>query len=180
MKLAAMKMPGWGEELARRKVAEESLRESERHYVQLLAQSRYDAGTVAAFVAKISLAQEEERKQISRELHDEIAQTLAGINVYLAALKAEAAVNRNGFGRNIAHAAAGGKIRGHRASASRANSGPTVLDDLGFDSRAAFFHERIRQPAYRRDSVLQPLQSGLEELNGAKWTVLYRAGSLLD
>jgi signal transduction histidine kinase len=36
---------------------------------------------------QLLLAQEEERKRISRELHDEIAQTLTGINVRLAALK---------------------------------------------------------------------------------------------
>ena len=41
-------------------------------------------------------------KCISRELHDDIAQTLTGINLRLAALKAGAAVNANGFQNQIA------------------------------------------------------------------------------
>jgi len=50
---------------------------------------------------QILSAQEEERKEISRELHDVIAQTLTGINVRLAALKKEAALNTRGLERNI-------------------------------------------------------------------------------
>ena len=51
---------------------------------------------------QILSAQEEERKKISRELHDVIAQTLTGINVRLSALKKEALVNTKGLDRNIA------------------------------------------------------------------------------
>ena len=47
-------------------------------------------------------AAEDERKRISRELHDVIAQTLTGINIRLAALKKEAALNTKGLDRNIA------------------------------------------------------------------------------
>ena len=42
---------------------------------------------------QILAAQEDERKKISRELHDEIAQTLLGINVRLLTLKKGAAAN---------------------------------------------------------------------------------------
>ncbi len=42
-----------------------------------------------------------ERRKISRELHDVIAQTPTGINVRLAALKKEAALNTTGIDRNI-------------------------------------------------------------------------------
>ena len=51
---------------------------------------------------KILTAQEDERREISRELHDEIAQTLTGINVRLANLKREAAVNTKGLHGKIA------------------------------------------------------------------------------
>jgi signal transduction histidine kinase len=51
---------------------------------------------------QILSAQEEERKKISRELHDEIAQTLLGINVRLLTLKQAAAVNTKDLKKEIA------------------------------------------------------------------------------
>jgi signal transduction histidine kinase len=47
-------------------------------------------------------AQEDERKKISRELQDEIAQTLLGINVRLLSLKQEARSNSKGLKKEIA------------------------------------------------------------------------------
>jgi signal transduction histidine kinase len=51
---------------------------------------------------QILSAQEEKRKKISRDLQDEIAQTLLGINVRLLTLKKEAAVNTEGLKKEIA------------------------------------------------------------------------------
>lgn len=48
------------------------------------------------------VAQEDERKSISRELQDEIAQTLLGINVRLLSLKQHARNSTNGFKKEIA------------------------------------------------------------------------------
>jgi len=44
---------------------------------------------------------EDKRKRISRDLHDEIAQTLLGINVRLLTLKKEAAFNARGLKKEI-------------------------------------------------------------------------------
>ena len=52
---------------------------------------------------QILLAQEEKRTKISSELHDEIAQTLLGINVRLVTLKQEAAFNTKGLNKEIAN-----------------------------------------------------------------------------
>src|SRR3954471_16249211 len=90
------------QEVIRRRTAEDSLKKSERHYRQLLAEFRQMQEQLRHLTRQILLTQEEERKQISRELHDEIAQTLAGINVYLAALKSEASSGARSLGRNIA------------------------------------------------------------------------------
>jgi len=84
-------------EVAQRKTAEESLRNSERHYSQLLEQSQRLQEQLRHLSRQLLLAQEEERKKISRELHDEIAQTLTGINVRLAALKTESLRNTRGL-----------------------------------------------------------------------------------
>ena len=51
---------------------------------------------------RILSAQEDKRKQISRDLQDEIAQTLLGINVRLLTLKKEAAIDANGLEKEIA------------------------------------------------------------------------------
>ena len=75
------------QEILQRKSVEESLRKSEQHYSQLLEQSQHMQEQMRLLSRQLLSAQEEERKMISRELHDQIAQTLTGINVRLAALK---------------------------------------------------------------------------------------------
>ena len=89
-------------EITQRKAAEEALKKSEHHYSQLLEQSDRLQEQLRQLSRQILSAQEDERKKISRELHDVIAQTLTGINVRLAALKKEAALNTKGLDRNIA------------------------------------------------------------------------------
>ena len=71
-------------EIVQRKAAEAALLKSEQHYLSLLKQSRAMELQLRHLSRQILSAQEEERKKISRELHDQIAQMLAGINVHLA------------------------------------------------------------------------------------------------
>ncbi|MDD3277023.1 MAG: PAS domain S-box protein, partial [Kiritimatiellales bacterium] len=61
-------------EIIHRRAAEEKLRQSEQQARFLMEQLRH-------LSHRILSVQEEERKRISRELHDEITQTLIGINV---------------------------------------------------------------------------------------------------
>lgn len=89
-------------EVFRRLAVEESLKNKELHYVKLLSQSRLMQEQLRHLSHQILSAQENERKKISRELHDVIAQTLTGINIRLIALKKEAALNTKGLGHNIA------------------------------------------------------------------------------
>lgn len=85
-------------------------------------------------------AQEEERKRISRELHDVIAQTLTGINVQLAALKKEAAVNPKRLDQKIARTQ---KLVEHSVNVVHRFARelrPTVLGAAGFLLKQASSH----------------------------------------
>src|SRR5207245_3466154 len=119
------------QETAQRKSAEYSRRKSEQHYGLLLEQSRHMQDHLRLLSRQLLSAQEEERKKISRELHDVIAQSLTTINVRLAALKKEAALNTHGLERSIARTQRlveeSVKIVHRFARELR----PTVLDDLG-------------------------------------------------
>ncbi len=159
-------------EVLQREAAEAALRRSEQHYSQLLEQSRRMQEQLRHLSRQLLLAQEEERKEISRELHDEIAQTLTGINVHLATLKVEAAANTEGLRKKIARTQrlVGKSVNIVHRFARELR--PTLLDDLGLIPALHSFMKgftkrsglRIRFTAFR----------GVEQLNSSKRTVLYR------
>jgi signal transduction histidine kinase len=159
-------------EIARRKLAEAALRKSERRSKQLLAQSRQLHEQMRYLARQILLTQEEERKQISRELHDEIAQTLAGINVYLAALKVESTAKNRGLGRNIARTQRLVEKSVDIVHRFARELRPAVLDDLGLipalHSFMKGFTGRTRLP------IRFTASAEVEQLNTTKRTVLYR------
>ena len=76
-------------------------------------------------------AQEEERKRISRELHDVIAQALTGINVRLARLKKEAELHPQELDRNIARTQRQVKRSVDIVHDFARELRPAMLDDLG-------------------------------------------------
>jgi len=81
---------------------EKALNKSEGHSQKLLEESRRLQKHLQGLTHQILTAQEDKRKKLSRDLQDEIAQTLLGINVRLLSLKKEAAVNAKGFKKEIA------------------------------------------------------------------------------
>jgi signal transduction histidine kinase len=87
---------------ARRKTTEAALKTSERASSRLLKESRQLEGRLRDVTRKILSANEEERRKMSLQLQDEIAQTLLGIHVRLLALKTEAAANHAGLTEEIA------------------------------------------------------------------------------
>jgi PAS domain S-box-containing protein len=77
-------------DIRERKQAEKALRESREHYIRLFEEARAMEEALRELSKKVLTAQEEERKHISRELHDEIGQTLTAVNVSVALLRKHA------------------------------------------------------------------------------------------
>lgn len=90
--------------IVRRKSVEAALKKSGVHYCKLLKDSLHLQEGLRQLTHRVLAAQETERREISRELQDEIAQTLLGINVRLVSLKHEARINSRELKNEIASA----------------------------------------------------------------------------
>jgi signal transduction histidine kinase len=88
--------------IVRRKSVEAALKKSGEHYARLLKDSLQLQEGLRQLTQRVLAAHEDERKKISSELQDEIAQTLLGINVRLLSLKQEARSNTKGLKNEIA------------------------------------------------------------------------------
>jgi signal transduction histidine kinase len=88
--------------IAQRQAAEVALKKSGKQRQRLLAESGRLQAHSRHLTHKILSAQENEWQQVSRQLHDEIAQTLLGIQVRLLALKRAAKANTGNLKKEIA------------------------------------------------------------------------------
>src|SRR5271154_4163420 len=88
--------------IVRRKVMEDAFEKTGRHHNKCLEESLRLQKRLRQLPHRVLAAQEDDRKSISRELQDEIAQTLLGINVRLLSLKREARLNTKGLKNEIA------------------------------------------------------------------------------
>lgn len=152
-------------EIKRRKQVEKQLAQADRHYSRLLAQSRRLARQVLS-------AQEEERREISRELHDEVAQILAGINVHLAALQDSVTINRRTLRQRISKTQrlVGQSVRLVHRYAREIR--PAMLDDLGLIPALRSYIKNL--PGRKGLRVRFTAFPGVEILDNARRTVLYR------
>lgn len=159
-------------EIIMRKAVEEALKKSERHYSQLLEKSDHLQAQLRRLSRQILTAQEEERKEISRELHDVIAQTLTGINVRLAGLAKAAATNTKGLDRNIARTQRLIEKSVNIVHQFARELRPAVLDDLGLIPALHSFMKSFTA----RTGVRTHLTAfaGVEQFETARRTVLFR------
>jgi signal transduction histidine kinase len=159
-------------EITQRKAAETALQKSEHHYSQLLKKSDELQEQLRRLSRQIILAQEDERKRISRELHDVIAQTLTGINIRLATLKKEALTNTKYLDRNIASTQRMVEKSVDIVHAFARELRPAVLDDLGLIPALHSFVKLFSQRT--RIHVDLKIFAGVEALDHNHRTILYR------
>jgi signal transduction histidine kinase len=159
-------------EIARRRAVEQALKKSQQHQKRLLEESRHMRDQLRLLSRQLLLAQEEERKRISRELHDVILQTLTGINLRLANLKGNASMNTQDRERNITRTQQlveqSVNIVHDFARALR----PTVLDDIGLIPALHTFMKEFKEETGIQVSL--SAFAGLAQLKGDERIVLYR------
>lgn len=160
------------DEIHQRREAEETLRTSEQTTSLLLVKSRSMQEELRHLSRRLLTAQEEERKRISRELHDVIAQALAGINVRLGGLKMLSATNTRDLNRRIAQTQKLIEKSVDIVHRFARDLRPAVLDDLGLipalQSHARIFAKQNRIP------VVLTAFAGVEKLDIVSRTALYR------
>jgi two-component system sensor histidine kinase DegS len=159
-------------EVARRKAGEGTIRKGKAQYKELFLKSQVMQRKLRQLTRQIISAQEEERKEISRELHDGVVQTLIGINVELAALGEGASVGLHALRAKIA--------RTQRLVANSVNMvhrfarelRPAVLDDLGLIPALHAYNKSLA--ARKKIKIKLTAFGGVEALDSAKRTVLFR------
>lgn len=159
-------------EITLRKAVESELKKSEHHYSVLLKQSEHLQEQLRRLSRQILTAQEDERKRISRELHDVIAQTLTGINIRLATLKKEASVNTKGLDRNIARTQRLVEKSVDIVHQFARELRPAVLDDLGLIPALHSFAKLFSQRTHIHVSLKAFAE--VEQLSSDQRTILFR------
>ena len=159
-------------EIVHRQAVELALKQSEQHQIRLLEQSRQMQEQLRRVSHQILQAQEEERKRISRELHDGISQTLVGINVHLEALSQEITINPRQLKRQIAQTQRLVEKSVDIVHEFARELRPTALDDLGLIvTLHSFMKEFMKRTGVH---VKFTTFAGVEQLNSARRTVVYR------
>lgn len=160
------------QEVAQRKKAEEELKRSERHYSRLLEESEQMRLQLRRLSQRIVSAHEDERRKISRELHDVVAQALTGINLGLATLKKEAVLGTKGLEGKITRTQRLVEKSVNIVHRFARELRPAALDDLGL---IPALHTSLKEFT-RRYGVRTRLTAfaRVEEISVARRTVLFR------
>lgn len=159
-------------EIAQRKAVEKALEQSKVHYADLLTESNRLQRQMRLLSRQIISAHEDERRKISRELHDVIAQTLTGINVRLATLKRDASLNTKGLAGNITKTQRLVEKSVQIVHRFARELRPAVLDDLGLIPALHSFLKSFTE----RTGVRSRLSGfpEIERTDSARKTVLFR------
>jgi signal transduction histidine kinase len=159
-------------EILRRQVAEKSLLRCQRQQLLVQNESRLMQRQLRHLSHRFLSAQEEDRKEISRELHDEVSQILAGINVHLAGLKVASTLNFTGLKKKVTVTQRLVEKSIRLVHQFARDLRPTALDDLGLiPTLEAYLKDFTKRTGLR---VHLDAFAAVEQLAGDKRTVLYR------
>ncbi|HXT42253.1 MAG TPA: PAS domain S-box protein [Candidatus Angelobacter sp.] len=159
-------------DITERKRAEEALRKSEEHYRTLFNEAKAMQEKLRVLSSKILHAQEEERKRISRELHDEVGQALTAISVNLQLLKRKAAKADDGLDATVAETQSILEQTMHNVHRFSYELRPAMLDDLGLVIALRWYIKGFA----KRTSIKVNFRAdaGVEQLQNESKTVIYR------
>ncbi len=168
----AESVTGLKEQIIQREAVEESLRVSEQSLVCLLGKSQLMQDELRHLSRQLLSVQEEERRKISRELHDVIAQTLTGINLRLASLKSESLTNTSELQKKITSTQQLVEESVEIVHRFARELRPTVLDDLGLIPALQSFMKTFLADTGVRVSL--KASAMIEESSGEIRTALFR------
>lgn len=159
-------------EVKRRKEAEIYATKSKEEFHALFLSSQIMQAKLRQLTRQIISAQEEERKMISRELHDEVVQILIGINVQLSTLAEGAAKGARTLKDKIARTQRLVKNSVNAVHRFARELRPAVLDDLGIIPALHAYSKNLA--AQKKIKIQITAHASVEDLAGAKRIVLFR------
>ena len=162
------------QEIVRRQAVETALSESAAQQRQLLTESRQMQEQLRHLSHQVLQAQEEERKRISRDLHDQIAQALMGINLHLTALARQATVDPSGSSRRSRARSAWWSRVGRYCPSVLPGTASDVLDDLGLVLALHAFMKDFTKRTGIHIAFTTFSAARITGLDSVRSTVLYR------
>jgi PAS domain S-box-containing protein len=160
------------QEIVRRQTLEKALKKSERHQIQLREQAQ-DLQEKMRDMSRSSLnALESERRLISRDLHDDVAQILVSINFHLASFAGKTEISPEVLQQKIVHTQylVEDSIESILTFAQKLR--PPSLDDLGLVASLNMLLKEFRQ----RSGMLINFKviGELDQLDSDQRIALYR------
>jgi PAS domain S-box-containing protein len=159
-------------DIRRSKVVEEDLRAKRKEQSRVLRQTRLQERQLRELSHGIMQAQEEERKRISRELHDVIAQALVSINLHLSVLAQDSAAVPESLKQQIGKTQLLVQKALQIVHEFARELRPTMLDDLGLIPALQEYMERFMEDTGIR--VTLEAFAKIDQFTSAVRTVLYR------
>jgi two-component system, NarL family, sensor histidine kinase DegS len=148
------------------------LRKANEEHQALFLESNIMRGQLSQLTRQIITAEEELRKEISRELHDQVVQTLIGINVELSALGNGTPVGVRGMKKKIVRTqrlVERSVVEVHRFARELR---PAMLDDLGLIPALHAYGKRLTER--KKLKIHMTAFAGVEALSSDRRTVLFR------